>query len=295
MVSRRNNVSDQREEATTERAQQSPTIELTRQAIIVANRIGREFTRDLEDAGLAEWSSNVAIAVLSALSLDGPLRPGALLEPTKLTRGGLSNLLERLESDGLISREYGTVPDDRRGAIVTLTKRGASMLRDINDIYATSAKAQKERFDELGRLLGAQPPPGSDMPTPTTVDRLEALVRVGAVVEELFNTFGGDDPTPVRTTIALCAAGAAGGTRPRALIRETGLSSGGVSQLIDRLDEAGFVVRRFGRPPDRRAVVVELTARGRSELERRLHLVPLDRLRRAFIGDDDAPTRSSPK
>ncbi len=290
VVSHRTHMSDRPLAATNEHAELSPTVELARQVIIIINRIGREFTRDLDEAGLAEWSSNVVIGVLSTLSLDGPVRPGALLEPTKLTRGGLSNLLERLENDRLISREYGTVPDDRRGAIVTLTRRGASMLHDINDIYAASTAAQKERFNALGALLGTQPSRGGNVPTPTTVDRLEALVRLGAVLEEMFVTFGGDDPTPARTTIALCAAGDVGGTRPRAVIRETGLSSGGASQLLDRLDEAGLIVRRFGRSPDRRAVIVELTARGRSELERRLRLVPLDRLRRAFIGDDDTPT-----
>jgi DNA-binding MarR family transcriptional regulator len=58
-----------------------------------------------------------------------------------------------------------------------------------------------------------------------------------------------------------------GPARPSALIGTTGMSSGGLSKLLDRLEEAGLVERRYGKVPgDNRAVVVTLTPRGRARV-----------------------------
>ena len=48
-----------------------------------------------------------------------------------------------------------------------------------------------------------------------------------------------------------------------------GLTSGGTTYLVDQLDAAGLVERRHGAiPGDRRAVVIQLTPRGRDACER---------------------------
>jgi DNA-binding MarR family transcriptional regulator len=61
-----------------------------------------------------------------------------------------------------------------------------------------------------------------------------------------------------------------GARRPGALQDVTGLSSGGVSKLIDRLEGQGLVRRTFGPVDgDRRAVLVQLTPKGR-RLARRM-------------------------
>ena len=79
-----------------------------------------------------------------------------------------------------------------------------------------------------------------------------------------------DDPAPDKTAIVLSSSAHPGHTRPRQLIERTALSSSGVSQLLDRLENTGLVRRRTGEPPDRRAVTVELTPTGRQHLERQL-------------------------
>jgi DNA-binding MarR family transcriptional regulator len=72
---------------------------------------------------------------------------------------------------------------------------------------------------------------------------------------------------PSLSVLALASAARPGGARPRDLLEITSLSSGGVTLLLDRLEEQGLITRTSGRPPDRRAVVVGLTAAGAAALE----------------------------
>jgi DNA-binding MarR family transcriptional regulator len=253
----------------------SPELDTVRRIFLDMNCIGREITRAIVDAGLGEWSSNGAIVVLSTLSLDGPARPRALIGPTKLTRGGLSNLLERLEVAGLVTRQYGVVPGDRRGAVVTITEKGKSTLTAINDLASRSADQQRHTFDELTALLRAGHwNESASVCEPASVQIterwLELIARLGGELEVALAAATLGDPMPARSVIALCCAASAGGTWPSELIDQTGLSSGGVSQLLDRIEHDGLIQRRTGLPPDRRVVFVELTEKGRAELERRL-------------------------
>lgn len=63
---------------------------------------------------------------------------------------------------------------------------------------------------------------------------------------------------------ALFALDESGSLRPGQLQDLTGLSSGGVSKLLDRLQEAGLVTRDYGvLSEDRRGSLVRLTAKGR--------------------------------
>ena len=65
---------------------------------------------------------------------------------------------------------------------------------------------------------------------------------------------------------ALRRAGPAGGLSPGALIRSTLVSSGAMTNRLDRLEASGLVVRR-PNPGDRRGVLVGLTERGRGVAE----------------------------
>jgi len=56
--------------------------------------------------------------------------------------------------------------------------------------------------------------------------------------------------------------GPKGGLTPSELLQSVMLSSGGMTARLDKLAEAGLIVRRAD-PHDRRLVVIELTARGR--------------------------------
>jgi DNA-binding MarR family transcriptional regulator len=56
-----------------------------------------------------------------------------------------------------------------------------------------------------------------------------------------------------------------GPLRPTVVQELTGLSSGGVTKLVERLEQRGLVARKTGAiEGDRRGVLVELTRRGRN-------------------------------
>ena len=97
---------------------------------------------------------------------------------------------------------------------------------------------------------------------------------------------------------------------PGELVRQTMVTTGAITNRIDRLAERGLVNRR-PTPDDRRSVTVRLTPKGRAlvdtvalthlETERRLlevfsqrerdTLVPLLRALALDLGDDDTPLR----
>ncbi|MER8428286.1 MarR family transcriptional regulator [Mesorhizobium sp. M1403] len=67
--------------------------------------------------------------VLATLRRSGPpyaLTPTALYEATMVTSGAMTNRLDRLEKSGLIKR--GPHPDDRRGIVVQLTRKGLALI-----------------------------------------------------------------------------------------------------------------------------------------------------------------------
>ena len=85
---------------------------------------------------------------------------------------------------------------------------------------------------------------------------------------------------------ALVMAGAPYAMSPSKLNEWVGLSSGGITKTVDRLESAGFV-KRMPDPNDGRGVLVELTARGRKMASRifdaglRKYSETLERLSRA--------------
>ncbi len=60
---------------------------------------------------------------------------------------------------------------------------------------------------------------------------------------------------------------ATGGLSPGQLLKSVMLSSGGMTSRLDRLENAGLIVRTAD-PQDRRGVVVHLTPRGRATIDR---------------------------
>jgi DNA-binding MarR family transcriptional regulator len=242
-------------------------LEAVREIVLLVNDLGIEVTRAIEDAGLGALSSNVAITVLARLAIDGPIRPRTLLRATKLTRGGLSNLLDRLEADQLITRRYGTVPGDRRGALISATDAGKDAADTITLVMTRTLEQMASTIDELVDLLDAAVPPAPSTPTTSTaIGGVELLGRMGVALTDAFAMADREDPTPGKTAVLLCSAVQPGGTRPKELIERTGLSSGGVTQLLDRVEATGLIHRRSGSPPDRRAIMVELTPQGHHQL-----------------------------
>lgn len=84
-----------------------------------------------EVAPAPELVGNAPLLVLGQLELEGPQRPHDLATLTGMTTGGLSKLLDRMEGFGTVSRQTGSVPDDHRAVLVSITDRGSEMLRLI--------------------------------------------------------------------------------------------------------------------------------------------------------------------
>jgi DNA-binding MarR family transcriptional regulator len=110
--------------------------------------------------------------VINALRSIGPpfeSRPGALRARLLLTSGGVSNVLSRLEDDGLVKRSRDRV--DGRGAIVRLTPEGVRVADEMMGDWAVAQKnlltsAPREALATVATLLrdillglGDIPPP----------------------------------------------------------------------------------------------------------------------------------------
>ena len=97
--------------------------------------LGRLFrAAHLANLALAEGTASHGLQpgwfeLLAALRRAGPpyaLRPTDLMEATMLSSGGITKRLDRLQEAGLVERRPN--PDDRRGALVRLTRKGRAVI-----------------------------------------------------------------------------------------------------------------------------------------------------------------------
>ena len=203
--------------------------------------------------------------------ISGPQRPRQLRSQTGLTAGGLSNLFDRLEARQLITRTFGEDVDDRRGAVVGLTPPAEALVDAISDVIRRTNVEQSALVQHTRDLIDAIADPSIPQPEPprTPLEQLQRFARLGSDLNATLKG-AGHEPTPGKALLALCAAATPDGTRPRELLDLTDLSSGGVTMLLDRLEDAGLINRAAGRKPDRRAVTITLTDLGRRELRDQL-------------------------
>jgi MarR family transcriptional regulator, temperature-dependent positive regulator of motility len=93
--------------------------------------------------------TNLPIVVLTELYLNGARRPVELQRVTGLTSGGMTKLLDRLESAGLITRSHGHVPTDRRAIEVDLTARGRTTAETIATVIIENGQEVAATFRRL--------------------------------------------------------------------------------------------------------------------------------------------------
>lgn len=222
--------------------------------------------------GHGEVSSNSDVAALAVLS-ERPCRPGALAAIIGLTTAGTTSLLDRLEARQLVRRDSDAVRDGR-GIMVAITRNGRRTIEAIGDAVTGEYIASAPLRAEIHRLISTVVPdtrPRAAAETGGRLASLHSLARLGnALIRALTLDSDTEDPRPSRTAITLCAAAQQGGTQPRELLRITTLTSGGVTQLLDRLERRGLIQRTTRLPPDKRAVLVRLTGEGQRNLHARL-------------------------
>src|SRR3954470_4416627 len=115
--------------------QVSPATALVDDVIRAAAHLEPELEEALNEHGLTRPSYLVLLALLAAG--EHQLTQRELMASVKRTSGTLSVRLARLERAGYVARERD--PDDRRGAIVTLTDRGRARVEAARPAYDDTA------------------------------------------------------------------------------------------------------------------------------------------------------------
>ena len=114
-------------------------IQLTawRQFLTLHRRIVDAIDRDLQRSGrLPLTSYDVLIELYEAP--ERRLRMAELARRVVLSRSGLTRLVDRLEAEGLLTRDR--VSGDRRGAFAVLTEAGVEAMRGAWPVYAHGIK-----------------------------------------------------------------------------------------------------------------------------------------------------------
>jgi DNA-binding MarR family transcriptional regulator len=106
----------------------------------VSNSVSGAFAEKLAAQGIsvAEW------VVLRLIHGDTNMPASAIAEATRMTRGAISKIVDRLEERGLVERK--PLPQDGRAQILRLTAKGARL---VPVLAALADKNDAEFFDHL--------------------------------------------------------------------------------------------------------------------------------------------------
>jgi DNA-binding MarR family transcriptional regulator len=170
-------------------AEQVDATILVDDVIRAAAHIEPELEEALAEHGLTRSSYQVLLAL--SRSADGRLTQRELMTSVQRTSGTLSVRLARLERAGFVERERD--PEDRRGAIVTLTDRGRRRVEAARPAYDDTAARlaaglpddEREAFAQrLRRWLGFFEPDDRVAP------RLGVAVAPAAVAQRMRRAVG---------------------------------------------------------------------------------------------------------
>jgi DNA-binding MarR family transcriptional regulator len=103
-----------------------------RQFLTLHRRIVDAIDRDLQRGGRLPLTSNDVLIELYEAP-ERRLRMAELARRIVLSRSGLTRLVDRLEGEGLLTRDR--VGGDRRGAYAVLTEAGVSAMRSAWPVY----------------------------------------------------------------------------------------------------------------------------------------------------------------
>ena len=122
--------------------------------------------------------------------------------------------------------------------------------------------------DEVDRIVAAwnRERPDLDVEPLTVLSRVLRLARHLDLARRASFAQHGLEPWEFDVLSALRRAGAPYSMSPGALLTQTLVTSGTMTNRIDRLAEHGLV-QRLPSPGDRRGVLVQLTARGRVQVD----------------------------
>ncbi len=108
----------------------------------LARRVDAFYQETLREHGLL-YSD---FSVLSILRFSGPIAPKQLNTTLAITSGGLTKTIQRMEREGLVRRAPD--PDDGRGTLVSLTRKGEQV---IAPIFEKNIEAHEAIFSDLSK------------------------------------------------------------------------------------------------------------------------------------------------
>jgi DNA-binding MarR family transcriptional regulator len=126
-------------------------------------KLNKYLVNTLEDTVASHGLVHAEYKLLLQLRAEGSeqgLSAGELSRALVMSSGGMTNLLDRLEGDGLIRR--GNDPSDRRSVLITLTPKGrkaidravtAEAAREADLLERLSPGERKELNDLLRRVM----------------------------------------------------------------------------------------------------------------------------------------------
>ena len=215
------------------------------------------------------YIDNASIAVLGELRGGATVRLRDLSRHLDLPSPTLSRVIDKMEDNGHVRRLAGPVDGDGRAVTVELTGSGAERACRIEAAILADAASSRPDLDEAIRCLDRLRPRSESTGSDERADDVglcgvlaRSGIRLGHVLKEI--SASGD----VTEALALMALADGTDSRPTQIGEQVGLSSGGTTKVLDRLETSGLIERSFGTPGDRRGVSVRLTSAGAAQLER---------------------------
>jgi DNA-binding MarR family transcriptional regulator len=192
------------------------------------------------------------------------MRPRDLLVEVPITSGGLSKLLDRLVSLGLVERVPPRGDDDRRAVDVRLTPAGRRTHRRLLESIDEALRVEATRIKEIVASCERLDPRGTSV-APVVDGPDLALGRLGLELEPALSEAPGLE---LAAALALTTIRLEGPSRPRRIAETVGLTSGGATKLLDRMEAQGLIVRSDAAVGgDRRAVSIGATIAGDRSLD----------------------------
>jgi DNA-binding MarR family transcriptional regulator len=125
-------------------------LEVVGRVIVLAQHLERSVNEALAEHHLSLGQFDI-LATLRRQP-DGRLTPTQLMQSVMLSSGGMTNRLDRLEEAGWVRRQAD--PDDRRGVVVGLTRKGRSLIDAATEARFAEAQNSLPPLDanEMGQM-----------------------------------------------------------------------------------------------------------------------------------------------
>jgi DNA-binding MarR family transcriptional regulator len=238
-------------------------------AMLASRRLGMVWTKAISEFVGDRYSDNATIASLNTIRAEGPLRLRDLTSRVGLPGPTLSRVVDRLVAGGDVTREADPTGADGRAVIMAITPVGVEREQSIDRAIVHDAPASsalvKEAVVHLESLVEGATATTDRSPVRGADDSLAGpFARLGIALGDALRSISpsGD----IAEALALLTFVEDAESRPSAIANRVGLSSGGTTKVLDRLESAAQIERSFGSSGDRRGVDLHLTIEGRRQL-----------------------------